>query len=120
MVKRQPLFEDFDVEAVARIVDLMGANLVQDHTRITQAGLKADHLYMIISGRARAEDENGAWELDAGDIIGEEALADEGRYTRTVTARTEMRLMVVPAEDLRRLCRKYPLLGKRIRNEVAW
>ena len=53
-------------------------------------------------------------------MIGEEALIDGALYLKSVTARTEMRLMVLPSEDLRRLCRKYPLLEQRIKNEVAW
>ena len=120
MVKRQPLFEGFDVEAVSRIVDLMGATVVQDHTRVATAGQPAEKFYLIISGRARAEDDTGSWDLEAGDMIGEEALVDGSTNTKSVTARTEMRLMVLPSEDLRRLCRKYPLLQQRIRNEVAW
>jgi voltage-gated potassium channel len=120
MVKRQPLFEDFSVEAVGQIVDLMGATMVQDHTRITIAGQAAERFYLIISGRARAEDETGVWELEPGDMIGEEALGDDGVYAKTVLARTEMRLMVLPCEELRRISRKYPLLERRIRNEVAW
>jgi voltage-gated potassium channel len=120
MVKRQPLFEGFDIEAVSRIVDLMGASMVQDHTRVATAGQPADKFYLIISGRARAEDDTGAWDLEAGDMIGEEALGDGAVYAKSVTARSEMRLMVLPSEDLRRLCRKYPLLEQRIRNEVPW
>jgi CRP-like cAMP-binding protein len=76
--------------------------------------------YLVISGRAHAEDETGSWDLEPGDIIGEEALGDHVSYTRTVWARTEMRLMNLHAEDLRRLARKFPLLGQRIRNEVPW
>ncbi len=109
MVKRQPLFEDFDVEAVSRIVDLMGATMVQDHTRIATAGQPADQFYLIISGRARAEDDSGSWDLEAGDMIGEESLVDGASIAKSVTARSEMRLMVLPSEDLRRLCRKYPV-----------
>ena len=120
MVKRQPLFEGFDVEAVSRIVDLMGATMVQDHTRVATAGQPAEKFFLIISGRARAEDDTGSWDLEAGDMIGEEALVDGADYAVSVTARTEMRLMVLPSEDLRRLCRKYPLLQQRILNEVAW
>ena len=120
MVKRQPLFEDFPVEAVSGIVDLMGASVVQDHTRIATAGQPADKFYLIISGRARAEDDSGSWDLEAGDMIGEDAVGDGQFYTKSVTARNEMRLMILPSEDLRRLCRKFPLLEQRIRNEVAW
>jgi len=120
MVKRQPLFEDFDVEAVSRIVDLMGARMVQEHSRIATSGQPADTFYLIISGRARAEDDSGSWDLESGDMIGEEAILDGQTFSKTVTARGEMRLMVMPAEDMRRLCRKYPLLEQRIRNEVSW
>ena len=120
MVKRQPLFEGLNVDAVGQIVDLVGARMVQDHSRITVAGQYAEKLYLIISGRARAEDETGTWDLEAGDVIGEEALLDEGRYGKTVMARTEMRLMVLLCEDLRRMVRKFPLLEQRLRNEVTW
>lgn len=120
MAKRQPLFEDLGIDAVGQIIDLMGASLIQEHTRIAIAGQAAQNFYLIVSGRARAEDETGAWDLEAGDMIGEEALGDVGVHSKTVLARTEMRLMVLPSEELRRISRKYPLLERRIRNEVAW
>jgi voltage-gated potassium channel len=120
MVKRQPLFDGFEVDAIRHILDTMGASVVQDHTRIAVAGQGANMFYLVISGRAHAEDENGEWEIEAGDIIGEECLSDHASYTRTVWARTEMRMMNLPGEDLRRLARKYPVLGQRIRNEVPW
>jgi len=120
MVKRQPLFDGFEVEAIRQILDTMGASVVQDHTRIAVAGQDADMFYLVISGRAHAEDENGSWEIEAGDIIGEETLSDGQTYTRTVWARTEMRMMNLMGEDLRRLARKYPLLQQRVRNEVPW
>ena len=120
MVKRQPLFDGFEVDAIRQILDTMGATVVQDHTRIAVAGQEADMFYLVISGRAHSEDENGSWEIEAGDIIGEESLHDGQRYGRTVWARTEMRMMNLTGEDLRRLARKYPLLGQRIRNEIPW
>jgi voltage-gated potassium channel len=120
MVKRQPLFDGFEMEATRQILDTMGATVVQDHTRITVAGQSANMFYLIISGKAHVEDESGSWDLEAGDIIGEQTLEDHANYTRTVWARTEMRMMNLLGEDLRRLARKYPLLAQRIRNEVPW
>jgi len=120
MVKRQPLFDGFEMDATRQILDTMGASLIQDHTRITVEGQKADMFYLVISGKAHAEDESGTWDLEPGDIIGPEALDDHATYRQTVWARTEMRLMNLAGEDLRRLARKYPLLGQRIRNEVPW
>jgi voltage-gated potassium channel len=120
MVKRQPLFDGFDVEAIRHILDTLGASVMQDHTRIAVAGQNANMFYLVISGRAHVEDESGSWDVEAGDIIGEEALGDGANYARTVWARTEIRMMNLLGEDLRRLARKYPLLGQRIRNEVPW
>jgi voltage-gated potassium channel len=120
MVKRQPLFDGLDVEAIRHILDTMGASVMQDHTRITVTGQNANMFYLVISGRAHVEDESGEWDVEAGDIIGEESLNDHATYTRTVWARTEMRMMNLLGEDLRRLARKYPVLGQRIRNEVPW
>lgn len=117
MVKRQPLFENFDVEAVSRIVDLMGARVIQEHARISTAGNPGEDFFLVISGRARAEDDIGAWELEPGDMIGDEVVAGARTYNKTITARSEMHLMVMPTEDMRRLCRKYPLLEQRVRNQ---
>jgi voltage-gated potassium channel len=115
MVKRQPLFAGFAVEAIGEFLELVGAKVVQDHSRITVAGQAADAFYLIVSGRARAEDADGAWTLVAGEVIGAEALAEAARYDVTVMAMTEMRLMVLSGGELRRLTRKFPLLGQRIK-----
>ena len=103
------------VEAVNEFLDLVGAKLVQDHSRITVAGQGADAFYLIVSGRARAEDADQAWDLGAGDVVGEETLDETGRYGVSVMAMTEMRLMVLSGGELRRLTRKFPLLAQRIK-----
>jgi len=115
MVKRQPLFAGFAMEAVNEFLDLVGAKLVQDHSRIMVAGQQADTFYLIVSGRARAEDAERAWDLGAGDLVGEEALDEGGRYGVTVMTTTEMRLMVLSGGELRRLTRKFPPLEQRIK-----
>jgi voltage-gated potassium channel len=118
MVKRQPLFADFSVEAISEILDLVGANMAPDHSRLTRRGEPADKLFVIVSGHARVEDDDGGWELEAGDVIGPEALDEGGKYHHTVTALTEMRVMVMSMDDLRRLARKYPILEQRIREQA--
>jgi voltage-gated potassium channel len=120
MLKRQPLFAGFDVEAIGDILDAMSAKLVREHTQLALIGESATTFYLIVSGTARLEDENNEYDLEAGDIIGEEALQVSKNYERTVTARTEMRLMILPGEELRRFARKYPLLRQRIAQEVPW
>jgi CRP-like cAMP-binding protein len=75
---------------------------------------------MIASGSARLEHDGGEYDLGPGDVFGEEALQVTSNYQRTVTARTEMRLIILSGEELRRLARKYPLLKRRIAHEVPW
>lgn len=120
MLKRQPLFADFDVQAVSEILDAMSSKLVREHTQITLAGQVAVTFYLIASGNARLEHEGGEYDLGPGDVFGEEALQVTNTYQRTVSARTEMRLILLPGEELRRLARKYPLLRRRIAHEVPW
>ncbi len=113
MVARQPLFADLGVEALGKLMDIMGAVRIADHARLAVAGAPAAQLWLIVSGRAQAQDSLGEGaqdeapdvNLESGDLIGEEALAEDGVYRRTVVARTEMRLMTLSAEDLRRMRR---------------
>jgi CRP-like cAMP-binding protein len=62
-------------------------------------------------------------ELRAGDIFGELAALDWGSgygYSRTATVRalTRMRLLVIAADDLRRLIADLPVVEERIRAAV--
>jgi len=120
MLKRQPLFADFDIGFVSEILDTMSSKLVREHTQIILAGQNAHTLYLIATGQARLEHDGGEYELGPGDVFGEEALQVRGNYERTVTARTEMRLILVQGEDLRRLARKFPMLKRRLSHEVPW
>jgi voltage-gated potassium channel len=120
MLKRQPLFADFDVNSVSEILDAMSSKLVREHTQIILPGQAAHTLYLIATGEARLEHEGGEYDLGPGDVFGEEALQARSNYERTVTARTEMRLILVQGEDLRRLARKFPMLKQRLSHEVPW
>jgi voltage-gated potassium channel len=120
MLKRQPLFADFDVDAVSEILDAMTSKQIREHTQIAITGQSAANFYLIANGSARLEYEGGEYDLGPGDVFGEEALQVTGNYQRTVTARTAMRLIILPGEELRRLARKYAVLKRRIAHEVPW
>jgi voltage-gated potassium channel len=120
MMKRQPLFRDMHVDAVSEIIDALSAKLMREHTQITVAGQAANTVYLIVSGQAHLEGETESYDLEPGDVFGQEAL-DVGRDSdSTVTARSEMRLLLLAGDDIRRLARKYPLLRSRLKDEVAW
>ena len=120
MMKRQPLFTGMDVESVTEILGALSAKLVIEHTQITVAGQSANTLYLVASGHAHLEGKAEAYEVEPGDVFGQESLVVGANFDATVTARSEMRLLVFAGDDLRRLARKYPLLRRRLVNEVAW
>ncbi|HTT85003.1 MAG TPA: cyclic nucleotide-gated ion channel [Rhizomicrobium sp.] len=120
MMKRQPLFVGMDVDAVAEILGALSAKLVREHTQITVAGQAANTLFMVASGEAHLEGKAESYGVEPGDVFGQEALQVGSTSEATVTARSEMRLLVLSGDDLRRLARKYPLLAERLQNKVAW
>ncbi|MGD0192970.1 MAG: cyclic nucleotide-gated ion channel [Rhizomicrobium sp.] len=120
MLKRQPLFFNFDVAELSEILDAMSSKLVREHTQIAIAGQSATTFFMIASGSARVEQDDGEYELGPGDVFGEEALQVTNTYRRSVVAGGEMRLLLLPGDELRRLARKFPLLKRRVGHEEPW
>ncbi|HEY6579163.1 MAG TPA: cyclic nucleotide-gated ion channel [Rhizomicrobium sp.] len=120
MIKRQPLFHGMDVEAVTEILGALSAKLIREHTQMAVIGQSANTLYLVVSGRAHLDSKSESYDLEPGDVFGQEAMEVGKTFESTITARSEMRLLVLPGDDLRRLARKYPLLRSRLVNEAAW
>lgn len=119
MLRRQPLFQGFDITALNAILEAPTAQIVREHSQITIEGKDATTFYAIVAGRAFGEAGESSVELRPGDVFGEEALHHSAFYGRSVTAETDMRLIAFPGDELRRLCRKFPVLDKRIRDALA-
>ena len=120
MMKRQPLFIGMEVDAVTEVLGSLSAKLVREHTQIVVSGETANTLYLVVSGDAHLEGKSEGYELEPGDVFGQEALQVGQPAENTVTARSEMRLLVLAGDDLRRLARKYPVLAERLENKVTW
>jgi voltage-gated potassium channel len=120
MMKRQPLFIGMDVEAVTEVLGALSAKLVREHTQIVVVGETANTLYLIVSGQAHLESKMESYDLEPGDVFGQESLQVGSVFEGTVTARSELRLLLLSGDDLRRLGRKYPLLARRLESKVAW
>jgi len=120
MIKRQPLLIGMEVEAVTEVLGALSAKLVREHTQITVANQTANTLYMIVSGRAHLEGTSEDFDLEPGDVFGQESLKVGAIFENTVTARSELRLLLLSGDDLRRLARKYPLLAQRLEGTAAW
>jgi voltage-gated potassium channel len=120
MMKRQPLFLGMDVQTATEILATLSAKLIREHTQVTTAGQSANTLYLIASGHASLEGKSESYDLEPGDVFGQESLDVGARFESTVTARSEMRLLVLAGDDARRLARKYPMLHQRLTNQTAW
>lgn len=118
-LKQQPLFDGFDVTAMGDLMESVKADIIPEHGQITLASEPASAMFLIVSGTARVEGYDPNDDLQAGAIIGPEAVQHQATYTRTVTARTGVRVMVLSHEDLRRLARKNPLLRQRVDSAIA-
>lgn len=114
MLRRQPLLRGFDIEALNDIMEGAMAVVLREHAHVTVAGKDAHEFYLIVSGSAREETSEDVRDLGPGDMLGEEALHLSAHYASTVTAETDMRLIVFSGDELRRLARKYPVLAQRI------
>lgn len=120
MMKRQPLFAGMDVEAVTDILSALSAKLVREHAQVALAGQTANTLYLIVSGQARLDGKSESYDLEPGDIFGQESLQVGSDFESTVTARSELRLLLLAGDDLRRLARKYPALAHRLESKATW
>jgi voltage-gated potassium channel len=114
MLRRQPLLRGMDANALSEVLEGATASLLKQHAQLAMAGADALQFFLIIQGCARAETEAGEEELGPGETIGAEALHTAGTYPRTVTAETDMRVLIFKGDELRRLTRKYPVLRERL------
>jgi voltage-gated potassium channel len=119
MLRRQPLFQGFDVQALNVILEVPTASVVREHAQIVVEGREADTFYLIVAGSARIECGDSMTALGPGSIFGEEALTHPASYGATVSAETDMRVIAFPADELRSLCRKFPLLKQRVERSLA-
>ncbi|HEX4292591.1 MAG TPA: cyclic nucleotide-binding domain-containing protein [Rhizomicrobium sp.] len=114
MLRRQPLFQGLDGDAMTEVLDAPTASIVREHAQIVVEGKEATDCYLIVSGIAHGEFADEQRPLGPGDVVGAEALHHAATYAGTVTAESDMRLIVFAGDELRRLCRKFPLLRERV------
>jgi voltage-gated potassium channel len=114
MLRHQPLFESLDIELLTDILEVPTASIVREHAHLITEGQDAGAFYLIVSGSARVEMKDGERLLGPGDMAGPEALIPLAKYSATVAAETDLRVMVFPPEELRRLCRKIPDMRRMI------
>ena len=114
LLKRQPILDGLDADALHEVMDAAAASIVREHAHIAIAGETAETLALIVSGTAVIEGVEGAPLLETGGVVGYEALYHGESYAHTITALSDMHLVELPTMELRRLARKFPALRERL------
>jgi CRP-like cAMP-binding protein len=119
-LRRLPLFNELtnrEVERIARWADEVD---VPTGRRLMEQGAFPHEFMVIESGSAEvSHDGNHLADLGPGDFFGEIALMTEHRRTATVTATTDLRIVVMHERDFRAMEDEMPDVAAKIRATMA-
>lgn len=116
MVARVPLFSDLKAPVIARLAGMLTARKFAANAIIVSKGDDADEMYFIASGEVEVELPDNPVRLSEGDFFGEVALVHRDmKRTATVTAVFPCDLLVLSAQDFRRLMHDFPELHDAVR-----
>jgi CRP/FNR family transcriptional regulator/CRP/FNR family cyclic AMP-dependent transcriptional regulator len=114
-LRRVSLFNDCTEEELRRIADISRTVEVPAGTVVTEIGAPGDSFFFIIDGRVSVQTPVGVGDpLCPGDFFGEMSLLDGEPRSATVTAMTDLRLLVVDRAHFWRLLNESPDLVRRI------
>jgi len=134
IVRRIPLFRDLDADTLGLLANLARIRRWPAGEEIVQKDVPADAVYVIVKGRASvsvaARDGRilTLREIGEAEIIGEVSLLDGGLPSATVTAVTNLELIVVDRRSFLNLVEErpriavalLPVLASRLRRLTAW
>ena len=103
-----PVFSGVSKRQLRKLVRTASfAELARGETVIAK-GDSSDSLYVILGGTAKALRKPAARELGVGDYFGELALFDGAPRSATVVATSELHVIKLPAQSVRRLVEQHP------------
>jgi CRP/FNR family transcriptional regulator/CRP/FNR family cyclic AMP-dependent transcriptional regulator len=114
-LQRVPLFSGFGESELRRVADLSRVVEFTAGTSVTQIGEPGDSFFVIIDGKVAVRTPLGAGsQLQPGDFFGEMSLLDGEPRSASITALTDLRLLVVDRAQFWRLLDQTPELMRRI------
>ncbi len=114
-LRRVSLFNDCTDEELRRIADISRTVETPAGTVVTQIGTPGDSFFFIVDGQVSVQTPVGVGDpLRPGDFFGEMSLLDGEPRSATVTATTDLRLLVVDRSHFWRLLNETPDLMRRI------
>jgi CRP-like cAMP-binding protein len=114
-LRRVPLFNDCTDEELRRIAAISRTAETPAGTVVTEMGRPGDSFFFIIDGRVSVQTPVGVGDpLRPGDFFGEMSLLDGEPRSATVTAATDLRLLVIDRPQFWKLLNESPDLVRRI------
>jgi CRP-like cAMP-binding protein len=114
-LRRVPLFNDCTEEELRRIAGISHSIEIPADTVVTEIGTPGESFFLIVDGRVSVQTPVGVGEpLHPGDFFGEMSLLDGEPRSATVTAMTDLRVLVVDRGHFWRLMNETPDLVRRI------
>lgn len=114
-LQRVPLFSGFTEAELGRVAELSKIVEVPAGTVVTQMGEPGDSFFIIIDGAVVVRTPAGTGsQLQPGDFFGEMSLLDGEPRSATITAATDLRLLIVDRVHFWRLLDETPDLIRRI------
>jgi CRP-like cAMP-binding protein len=114
-LRRVSLFSECTDEELRRIADISRIVEAPVGTVVTQLGTPGDSFFFLIDGRVSVQTVAGPGDpLAPGDFFGEMSLLDGEPRSATVTATTDLRMLVVDRAHFWRLLNETPDVLRRI------
>jgi CRP/FNR family transcriptional regulator, cyclic AMP receptor protein len=115
-----PLFAALSKRDLGRIASLANEIEVPEGKVLTRQGDPGRECFVVVDGRAKATLRGRrSASMGPGSVVGEISLLDQGPRTATVTAETDMRLLVLTSQEFSTLLRDVPAVAPRIMRGLA-
>ena len=108
LLSQVPLFATLSRRHLGRIGSIATAKRFPAQTPLVRVGKPGDAFYVILSGRARVDLPGRKIALEAGDFFGEMALLDGKPRAATVTAVSEVLVLMIARAKFLRLLEDEP------------
>jgi CRP/FNR family cyclic AMP-dependent transcriptional regulator len=115
------LFSACSTRELSRIASLADEIDVPKGRVLTREGQPGSEFFVVVDGRARAtiRDRTRIAPLGPGSSFGEMSLLDQGVRSATVTAETDMQLLVLDSRSFSALIRDVPSVARKILRAMA-
>jgi CRP-like cAMP-binding protein len=120
ILRHLSLFSRCSKRDAARIAEVTAHLDLPAGTVLTAEGEHGGVAYVLMTGSAEVT-RAGTWlaELGPGDVVGELSLIDGRERSATVVALTDVEVLTMDRNDLRRLLRDVPSLGPKLLEALA-